>query len=148
MDSCTPWIVHQSFVKYENPVFPLLRTIRQSSSDRFRDEEALSADQRDLAEETGIIAARWESLGSFPSDGISTQSVHLFFTRDFSQASPHWVRPNIMSLRWVPWAEAVEQSLMSKIQDAVSTMCSLRPAINYRKAPGQGGEKESVTRAE
>lgn len=129
-------------------VFPLQRITLQIPSGQFRDEEALSAAQRELAEETGITATRWDSLGTFIlSGGISTQSAHLFFARDLSQGSPHREGTEIMTMEWLPWAEAVALCLTSEIQDAVSIVGILRAAANYRKTMGHGGEEESVTRA-
>lgn len=46
-------------------------------------EEELAAAQRELLEETGLVAARWEKLGAFYlSPGILTQRSHLYLARD------------------------------------------------------------------
>src|SRR6202171_2184838 len=46
---------------------------------------------RELAEETGVAARRWTSLGQFlPAPGIFTEVIHLYLARDLvvGQAAP------------------------------------------------------------
>src|SRR5215218_3705222 len=47
------------------------------------DETPLAAAQRELREETGLRAARWEPLGTFyPSQGLTTQVSHVFLAAE------------------------------------------------------------------
>lgn len=51
-------------------------------------EDLLEAAKRELAEEIGKAAAKWESLGSFfTSPGFSNEEVHLFEATELSDAS-------------------------------------------------------------
>jgi 8-oxo-dGTP pyrophosphatase MutT (NUDIX family) len=86
-------------------------------------EPALEAARRELAEETGMRAREWSSLGSYYlSVGISTQVSHVFLARglDLGEARPEGTE--LITLRRIPLAEAVEACLRGEIRDAPSVL--------------------------
>lgn len=93
---------------------------------RIDDEEApLRTAQRELAEEAGLAAGRWEGLGSMlSSPGVFTERVHLYLARDLTSVpdTPH--PAEIFEIHWVPLDEALAQAHSGVITDA-KTVVSL-----------------------
>jgi hypothetical protein len=71
-------------------VYPLGRELVQIPSGGVAPgEDPLAAAQRELAEETGLVAAQWTSLGRLAfSGGLSTQIGHLFLARGLRRGPP------------------------------------------------------------
>ncbi len=91
-------------------------------------EDPLPAAQRELAEETGVQAKEWQSLGSYAlTSGISSQVTHLFLARDLEQgeARPEgtelWLRARLLPLR-----EAYAACLDGEITEATSVLAIWR----------------------
>lgn len=83
--------------------------------------------QRELAEEAGVRAARWWSLGSyFSSPGVFTEVVHLFLARDLvaGEASPE--SDEVLSVTWVPFAQACARAVNGEIVDGKTIVALLR----------------------
>ena len=62
---------------------------------------------RELAEETGVHAKRWDALGLFiPAPGIFTEIIHLYLARelDVGAASPD--DDEDLDVQWLPLEEA------------------------------------------
>ena len=98
-------------------------------------EDALEAARRELLEETGCIASRWDSLGSYPVDGNRGAGVaHLFLARKAryvqEPAADDWEPQELVLLsgaevkralahgefRVLPWAAAFALALV-KLED-------------------------------
>lgn len=89
------------------------------------DESPLECAVRELAEETGYRAARWEQLCEFhPSPGILTEKITAFLATELteSQASPEPTENLIVRL--LPAADALAGVLSGEIVDA-KTMITL-----------------------
>ena len=64
---------------------------------------------RELAEETGVQATHWTSLGLFiPAPGIFTELIHLYLARglEIGHAKPD--ADEDLELKWLPLGEAIE----------------------------------------
>jgi 8-oxo-dGTP pyrophosphatase MutT (NUDIX family) len=82
-------------------------------------EPPLDCAKRELAEEAGVMARQWESLGQiFSSPGVLTEVIHIFLARGLSPcdagAEPH----EVFETRWVPLAEAATLAADGRLQDA------------------------------
>src|SRR6266702_2107082 len=67
---------------------------------------------RELAEETGVAAKRWTSLGQFlPAPGIFTEVIHLYLARDLVVGASAPDADEELEIQWLPLGEAVEQVL-------------------------------------
>jgi ADP-ribose pyrophosphatase len=82
-------------------------------------EPPLAAAQRELQEEAGVQAGRWEPLGKIVSSpGVFTEVVHLFLARELratlAGAEPH----EVFEVHWVPCAQALVQARSGEITDA------------------------------
>jgi 8-oxo-dGTP pyrophosphatase MutT (NUDIX family) len=59
------------------------------------------AGARELLEETGHVASRWETLGKYhPSNGSSNQVFHIMVARGLTRRSEPLDRNETMGLRW------------------------------------------------
>lgn len=69
-------------------------------------EEPLATAARELREETGLSAGRWDYLGSFySSPGFLREELHAFLARDLTAAEQELEDDEDISLLWVPLAE-------------------------------------------
>lgn len=82
-------------------------------------EDPLEAARRELAEETGRSAARWESLGAVtPVPGYGDEVVHLYLARDLAPAPGRLDPDEILEVEAVAWEQALEMIDRGEIQDA------------------------------
>jgi ADP-ribose pyrophosphatase len=82
-------------------------------------EPPLTAAQRELQEEAGLHASRWETLGKIiSSPGVFTEVVHLFLARDLSRVPANAEAHEVFEVHWVPFAEALVQARTGAIMDA------------------------------
>ena len=73
------------------------------------DEDPLEGAQRELREETGFRAGRFEQLGSFyPAPAWSTEFVYLYLATDLTPGPTHLEDDEAIELLHVPLAEAIE----------------------------------------
>jgi ADP-ribose pyrophosphatase len=83
----------------------------------------------ELAEEAGMRAARWDSLGRFlSSPGVFTEVVHLFLARDLAAVPPAPEREEVFEVSWVPLTAALERALAGEIEDGKSVVALARAA--------------------
>lgn len=86
-------------------------------------EEPLAAAQRELAEEAGVAAEEWTSLGAYHlSNGILKQVSHIFLARGLQPATAHPEGTEQFTMRSLPLGDAVEACLRGEIADAPSVL--------------------------
>jgi ADP-ribose pyrophosphatase len=82
-------------------------------------EPPLTTAQRELQEEAGLHAARWEPLGKIiSSPGVFTEVVHLFLARDLSRVPANAEVHEVFEVHWVPFDEVLVQARTGEIMDA------------------------------
>jgi ADP-ribose diphosphatase len=96
-------------------------------------EEPLAAIKRELREEGGLAAGRWELLGAGIqlSNCFSDEIGYLYLARDLEDMGPP--EPDgteVLALKRIPFAEAVGQALNGEISDGMSVMGLLRAAAH------------------
>jgi 8-oxo-dGTP pyrophosphatase MutT (NUDIX family) len=85
------------------------------------DETPLAAAQRELREETGLTAARWDFLGSFYlSQGLSTQVSHLYLATELRQGAAAPEGTEKITLARVPLVEAWARACRGELRDSVT----------------------------
>lgn len=92
-------------------------------------EAPLATAQRELAEEAGVAAERWDGLGHMVSSpGVFTERVHLYLARDLAAVpdTPH--AGEIFELHWIPLRDALAQAHSGVISDAKTVIAVLRTA--------------------
>jgi 8-oxo-dGTP pyrophosphatase MutT (NUDIX family) len=84
-------------------------------------EAALIGAQRELAEETDIVAAEWNVLTEFyTSPGGSNEVIRIYLARDLSPATEVFDRTDEeadMVTRWVSLDDAVDAALAHRVQN-------------------------------
>jgi ADP-ribose pyrophosphatase len=84
-------------------------------------EPPLQCAQRELAEEAGRVARRWDKLGEFfSSPGVLTEVIHLYLARDLAPTAARPEEHEVFEARWIPLEEAVGLATSGALQDAKS----------------------------
>jgi len=82
-------------------------------------EPPLECAQRELAEEAGVTAGRWDKLGEyFSSPGVFTEVIHLFLARDLTAAEARPEEHEVFEASWIPLDEAAARAASGQLQDA------------------------------
>jgi 8-oxo-dGTP pyrophosphatase MutT (NUDIX family) len=96
-------------------------------------EAPLAAVQRELREEGGLAAGRWELLGE-PiqlSNCVSDELGYLYLARDLREVgAPDPEGTEVLALKRIPFADALRQALSGEISDAMSVIGLCRAAAH------------------
>jgi len=99
------------------------------------DEPPLATAQRELAEEAGVGAVEWVSLGTVVSSpGVFTEVVHLFLARELSPAAASREHGELFEVTWTSMPEACHRALAGGIVDAKTVVGLLRAESWLRSA--------------
>ena len=109
-------------------VYPLQRFEWMIPSGKVEEsEDPLRCAQRELAEETGLEASRWESLGDYYlSSGISPQTSYIFLASDVRYGVPQPEGTELLQIEWRPLSIVVDSCLRGEIRDAPTVLGILR----------------------
>lgn len=95
-----------------------------------------STAKRELAEEAGVTAAHWQSLGiSLSSPGIFDERLYLFLATELTAVPTAHEDAEVLELHWVPLEEAVAQVLNGQIEDSKTCLGLLRAAHQLGATP-------------
>ncbi len=84
-------------------------------------EPPLECAMRELAEEAGVKAQRWDPLGQFfSSPGVFTEVIHVFLARGLAPCEAAPEQHEVFETSWVPVDEAVSLAADGRLQDAKS----------------------------
>lgn len=84
-------------------------------------EPPLECARRELAEEAGVTARRWDKLGEFfSSPGVLTEVIHLYLARDLASVAARPEEHEVLEASWVPLDEALRQAAGARLHDAKS----------------------------
>lgn len=79
----------------------------------------LTTAQRELEEEAGLRAARWESLGKIVSSpGVFTEVVHLFLAHELTRVPARTEAHELIEVHWIPYPETLAWAQTNVITDA------------------------------
>lgn len=92
--------------------------------------------RRELAEEAGLHAARWEPLGQlYALPGYSDEIIHLFLARELS-ATPQQLDPDEMiTVHAVAFDECLEMVQTGQLRDAKSMAAILKLYQKHAQSP-------------
>jgi 8-oxo-dGTP pyrophosphatase MutT (NUDIX family) len=92
-------------------------------------EPPLETARRELTEEAGMIAARWEDLGSIlSSPGIFTERIYLFLARGLTKVQDNPQGDEVFEVHWLAFPEALRRARGGEIEDAKSVAALMRAA--------------------
>lgn len=93
---------------------------------------------RELAEETGVRARHWESLGVFlPAPGLITERVYLYLALKLDNGVPMPESDEELELQWLPLEEAMRMVIDGRLDDGKTAMGLVRAhgRLNASSAP-------------
>jgi len=100
--------------------------------------------RRELADEAGVSAREWHSLGQVVSSpGIFCEVIHLWLARDLTTVVRAPEEDELLEVHWLPWEVAWSMAVDGKIRDGKTLAGLLRaqPFLhgvgNDRLAAGQ-----------
>ncbi len=109
------WMVKQ----YRKAVEEILMEIPAGTLEK--GEDPLECAKRELAEETGLKAQKWESILSYYSaPGFVTEKLHLFLATGFTEGDKHTDQDEFLYTVKLPLAEAYEAIFSGDIKDGKS----------------------------
>lgn len=77
--------------------------------------------RRELREETGLVAARWSSLGSIlTTPGFCDERIHLYLAQELREGSAALDHDEVLTAQRVPLARALAMIVSGEIEDAKS----------------------------
>jgi 8-oxo-dGTP pyrophosphatase MutT (NUDIX family) len=86
-------------------------------------EEPLEAARRELLEETGYSAGRWqELLRAHLSNSVSDEGAVCYLARDLRAGTPRPDGTERLQVRWVPFEETLRMIARGEITDALSVL--------------------------
>ena len=81
-------------------------------------EDDLTAAKRELLEETGFTAAKWQrALKFYPSPGFLDELMHLFLARNLTKGNAQPEDDERITVRFFPMQQAVKMALSGRIMD-------------------------------
>ena len=82
---------------------------------------------RELAEEAGVRATHWESLGVYlPAPGLLTEKVYLYLALRLTKGEAAPESDEELELQWLPLEEAVRQVIDGRLDDGKTALALLR----------------------
>jgi 8-oxo-dGTP pyrophosphatase MutT (NUDIX family) len=92
--------------------------------------DMLQVARRELAEEAGVHAMRWEALGPVDvCNGVADDVQSLFLATDLSFTERKLDPEEDIAVQWKPFSEAVEMALDGRITEVCSVAAILRVAF-------------------
>lgn len=83
--------------------------------------------KRELREETGCTAGRFEPMGKLiPTCAYDTEVIHLFFASDLTRGEQHLDENEFLSVERIPLAKALDMVLNGEIIDAKTQIALLK----------------------
>lgn len=103
------------------------------------EEDLLAAAKRELREETGLVAERWEELMRLHTSNCVTDEVGVvYLASELTQGPPDLGETEDLQVQALPFAEALQWVLQGRITDAISVAAILRLAAERAPRSGQG----------
>jgi 8-oxo-dGTP pyrophosphatase MutT (NUDIX family) len=82
---------------------------------------------RELAEETGVQARRWTSMGRFlPAPGIFSEVIHLYLARDLVIGTAAPDADEELEIQWMPITDAADKVLRGDWNDGKTALALWR----------------------
>lgn len=78
---------------------------------------------RELVEEAGRSARRWDPLGhSISSPGVFTETVHLYLARELGVAAQAHEAAEVLEIHWIDFSEALRRAAAGDIADSKTVL--------------------------
>lgn len=81
----------------------------------------LTCARRELAEEAGVTARRWDKLGEYlSSPGVLTEVIHLYLARELEPATAGPEEHEVFEVDWLPLEKAARMASSGEMRDGKS----------------------------
>jgi len=91
------------------------------------DEPPAETARRELLEEAGVYAGRWDGLGEvISSPGVFTEVVHLYLARDLRTGQDAVEDHEVFERHWLPLEDALRDAVHGELVDAKTVIGLLR----------------------
>lgn len=82
---------------------------------------------RELAEETGVTAHKWTSLGMYvPAAGFFTEIIHMYLARELELGASSPDADEELELQWLPLEGALQKILQGEWNDGKTALALMR----------------------
>lgn len=114
--------------QYRYAVKQFLDEIPAGKLDKIQGEKPIDGAYRELREETGMIAKKMIPLGKvFPSPGIITEELSLFYAEDLEEGHQELDDDEFINIEW--WSiERLESSIINGTMLDAKTLCAYQMA--------------------
>lgn len=93
-------------------------------------EDHFTCGKRELKEETGCTAKKFDYLGCLlPTPAYDTEVIHMYLARELSQAEQKLDEDEFLDVKKVPFQKAVEMVMNGEITDAKTQLALLKTKI-------------------
>jgi ADP-ribose pyrophosphatase len=83
--------------------------------------------RRELIEEAGCTAARWDSLGSFfSSPGVFTEVIHVYLARELAAVDQAHEQHEVIEVHWLPFETAWRKAVNGEYTDGKTLVGLMR----------------------
>lgn len=83
--------------------------------------DPLESARRELKEETGLVAQRWRQILTIhTSNSVTDEKGFVYLAEELSQHDPEFDDTEVLQIRRLPLAEAVDMVLRGQITDSIS----------------------------
>lgn len=91
------------------------------------DEPPLEAAKRELREETGVTAMDWkEIMRGHTANSYSDEEAYVFLARDVTEGEPEFDATEALTIRKLPFGDAIEMALDGRVTDTLSVAALLK----------------------
>lgn len=96
-------------------------------------EPPLQTAQRELQEEAGCRAQRWESLGEYVSSpGVFTEIIHLYFATGLTAIGASHEEHEVIEVHWKPFDDVLRMAHDGELRDGKSLVGIFRAAAHLQ----------------
>lgn len=89
--------------------------------------DMLAVAQRELSEETGILAENWTRIGEFDvCNGVTTDIQHMFLATGLRMAEAHQDPVEQIVTKWAPFDKAIDMVMRGEITEVCSVAAILK----------------------
>ncbi len=93
------------------------------------DEPAFETARRELAEEVGLEAHNWQSLGDIlTAPGFCDEVLYLYLARDLTSVPTNTEQHEYIEIEWVPLGQALDWVQDNTLRDAKTIIALIRAA--------------------
>ncbi len=122
--------------------YPLDRVITEIPAGKLdsREEDRLSAAQRELREETGITADRWTDMGLYyGTPAYSDEKITMYLAQGLHMGEQHLDDDEFLNVQTVPITELVEEILSGTVIDGKTQVAVLKAFMLLKKQSASHG---------